>query len=317
MFGVVQRHLHRQGLRRRRAAADEHEPGPDRARSTRRSSTSSTSRAPHTATNTDGGAGVHRSQPRHNDWIQLNGPFNLFQIDSVTVRYADNAAGRTVGSPLGAIEVRTGSQTGPIVTTLNLTSTGRTRPVWNTPDVPDRRWRASTSCSSCSGRSRAGATGSMFLLNWAEFSGNGVTVQKVDRPGRRAAARCRPTLALSLGTPASFGAFTPGVARTYTSSMTANVISSAGDATLSVADPSPNATGRLVNGAFSLPTPVAVRAASAAGTGGAFAPVGGSAAPTTVLSYAAPVSNDAVTVSLPAGDRAPTMPCGRAPTARR
>ena len=79
--------------------------------------------------------------------------------------------------------------------------------------------------------------------------------------------------------------------------MTANVISSAGDATLSVSDPSSNATGRLVNGAFSLPTPVAVKAAGAAGTGGAFAPVGGSANPTSVLSYAAPVSNGAVTVS--------------------
>jgi hypothetical protein len=105
------------------------------------------------------------------------------------------------------------------------------------------------------------------------------------------------TLALSLGTPAAFGTFTPGVAKTYDASMTANVISTAGDATLSVADPSSNATGRLVNGAFSLPTPLTVKAASAGGTGGAFAPVGGSASPTSILSYAAPVSNDAVTVS--------------------
>ena len=87
------------------------------------------------------------------------------------------------------------------------------------------------------------------------------------------------------------------MARTYEASTTANVISTAGDATLSVADPSSNATGRLVNGTFSLPTPVAVKAASAGGTGGAFAPVGGSANPTTVLSYGGPVSNDAVTVS--------------------
>ena len=46
------------------------------------------------------------------------------------------------------------------------------------------------------------------------------------------------TLALTLGTPASFGAFMPGITRTYTASMTANVISSAGDAALSVSDPS-------------------------------------------------------------------------------
>ena len=136
----------------------------------------------------------------------------------------------------------------------------------------------------------------MFLLNWIEFLGNGVTVQKVEAPGS-GGGTVPATLALSLGTPAAFGTFTPGVAKTYDASMTANVISTAGDATLSVTDPSANATGRLVNGAFSLPTPLTVKAASAGGTGGAFAPVGGSATPTSVLSYAGPVSNDAVTVT--------------------
>src|SRR4051812_6410052 len=62
------------------------------------------------------------------------------------------------------------------------------------------------------------------------------------------------TLALTLGPPAGFGAFTRGVAKDYTASTSANVISTAGDATLSVADPSANATGHLVNGAFSLPS---------------------------------------------------------------
>ena len=105
------------------------------------------------------------------------------------------------------------------------------------------------------------------------------------------------TLSLSLGTPAAFGAFTPGVAKTYDASTTANVISTAGDATLSVADPSSTATGHLVNGSFSLPQALTAKASSAGGTGGAFAPVGGSASPTTLLTYAAPTSNDAVTVS--------------------
>src|SRR3954447_17287692 len=53
-----------------------------------------------------------------------------------------------------------------------------------------------------------------------------------------------PTLSLSLGAPASFGAFVPGSDRNYDATMTANVISSAGDATLSVTDPSSTATGR-------------------------------------------------------------------------
>jgi hypothetical protein len=81
--------------------------------------------------------------------------------------------------------------------------------------------------------------------------------------------------------------------------MSANVISSGGDAALSVADTSSTAPGHLVNGTFSLPSALQVKATSAGSTGGGpYAPVGGSAAPTPLLSYTGPVSNDSVTVSL-------------------
>ena len=96
------------------------------------------------------------------------------------------------------------------------------------------------------------------------------------------------TLSLALGTNAGFGAFTPGLAKDYESSTAATVISSAGDAALSVADPSSTAPGRLVNGAFSLTQPVQ------AAVSGAFAPVSGS--PLTLHSYSGPVSNDALTI---------------------
>jgi hypothetical protein len=105
------------------------------------------------------------------------------------------------------------------------------------------------------------------------------------------------TLSLSFGTPASFGTIVPGVGQTYAASTTANVISSAGDALLSVADPSATATGRLVNGSFSLAAPVRARATSALGTGAAFAAVGGSSSPTSLLTYSGPVSNDQVTLA--------------------
>jgi hypothetical protein len=105
------------------------------------------------------------------------------------------------------------------------------------------------------------------------------------------------TLSLTLGTPASFGGLTPGVGKTYTASTTANVISSAGDATLSVADPSANATGRLVNGTFSLAAALQAAATSPLGAGGALANVGGSSAPTNLLTYAGPVANDSVAIS--------------------
>jgi hypothetical protein len=104
-------------------------------------------------------------------------------------------------------------------------------------------------------------------------------------------------LSLSLGPAASFGPFTPGVGKDYNASTTANVVSTAGNATLSVADPSATATGHLVNGTFSLPMALKANATSAAGTGSALADVGGSAAPTTLLTYANPVSNDTVTLN--------------------
>ena len=102
------------------------------------------------------------------------------------------------------------------------------------------------------------------------------------------------TLSLTLGTPASFGAFTPGVAKTYEASTTANVISTAGDALLSVADPSrpPPATwstarsrcrSRCRPARATPPTPARRTTTSAA------AP-----RPLNLLTYGGPVSNDAV-----------------------
>jgi hypothetical protein len=132
-----------------------------------------------TATNTDGGPtppgnpGVHRTSLANGDWIQLNGPFNLMNINSVTFRVADAAAGRTAGSPLAAIEVRQDTFDGPIVQTNNLVSTGGTG-VWTSQNFPISLpgthelfllFRAVP----------GGATGAnLFNLNWAEFQGAGV-----------------------------------------------------------------------------------------------------------------------------------------------
>jgi hypothetical protein len=123
------------------------------------------------------------------------------------------------------------------------------------------------------------------------FSGD-VFVEQLARDASGGVSGTVPaTLSLTLGTPASFGAFTPGVARDYFATTTANVISTAADATLSVADPDGSATGRLVNGAFALPQAVQARANDSA-----YAPVGGSSSPTPLLPYSNPVSNDNVTI---------------------
>jgi hypothetical protein len=144
--------------------------------------------------------------------------------------------------------------------------------------------------------------GGTTTIKWlaVDFKGNQSTGSKTLNIGTQAdgnvGGSTPATLALSLGTPASFGAFTPGLGKDYEATMTANVISTAGDGALSVADPSATATGHLVNGTFSLPSVLQTKATSAAGTGSAYAAVGGSASPTTVLTYGGPASNDAVSL---------------------
>ncbi len=104
------------------------------------------------------------------------------------------------------------------------------------------------------------------------------------------------TLALSLGGAASFGAFVPGIGRSYEASMSGSVTSSAGDAALSVSDPSSTATGHLVNGSFALDEALEAMATSPASTGGPFAPLHGDGSPLGLLTYSGPTSNDAVTI---------------------
>ena len=77
---------------------------------------------------------------------------------------------------------------------------------------------------------------------------------------------------------------------------TANVISTAGDALLSVADPSSTATGHLVNGTFSLPRVPPGPRPQRRQPGTAFNNVGSSASPLNLLTYSGPISNDAVTI---------------------
>ena len=80
------------------------------------------------------------------------------------------------------------------------------------------------------------------------------------------------TLALTLGAAATFGAFTPGAGKEYAATTTANMISTAGDAAPAVSEP-----GHLMNGPVALPQPLTAKLSKSA--------------------WAAPVSNDAVTIT--------------------
>jgi hypothetical protein len=108
------------------------------------------------------------------------------------------------------------------------------------------------------------------------------------------------TLNLTLGTPAAFAPFIPGVARDYTTSLSANVLSTAENATLSVADASSTATGHLLNGIYALSQPLQAGGTStyAETVPGPMGAVGGSAAPRTLLTYNAPTpGTDVATLS--------------------
>ncbi|MDA0165255.1 glycoside hydrolase family 78 protein [Solirubrobacter ginsenosidimutans] len=101
-------------------------------------------------------------------------------------------------------------------------------------------------------------------------------------------ARVPATLALTLNSPVSFGALTPGVAKDYTADLAASVTSTAGDAALTVHDPSATAPGHLVNGAFALPQALKLNGTAVAGASN----------PTQLATWTGPVSNDPVTVHL-------------------
>ena len=105
-------------------------------------------------------------------------------------------------------------------------------------------------------------------------------------------------MGLSLPTTANFEAFTPGVAKSYLTSVSATINSTAGDATISVYDPATTGTGRLVNGTSTLTNPLQVFGSGTQATALAGGNIGGAAAPTPIASYAAPQLNRALTLTL-------------------
>jgi hypothetical protein len=104
------------------------------------------------------------------------------------------------------------------------------------------------------------------------------------------------TLILTLGQSMPFPPFIPGSARDYLASTSATVTSTAGNATLTVADPSSNHTGHLVNGSYFLPQPLQARASNATTPAGAYGEVGSSASPLNLLAYSGPVSLNEVAI---------------------
>jgi PKD repeat protein/glucose/arabinose dehydrogenase/type 1 glutamine amidotransferase len=211
------------------------------------------------------------------DYIAINNNVNLGNMaKQITLRFAGGSATNVAGADRAAVEFRLDSPTGTLVGTGTLKSTGTNNNTYTNQTFPldfsgSHRLYLVFRAISATG---APATG-FGNLNWVEFSGTGAGVAPdffPQVPGT-VGGTVPATLSLTLGPAATFGAFTPGVARDYTATTTASVVSTAGDAALSVA-PSP---AFLTNGAFSLPEPLQVSFSKS--------------------TWAAPVSNDPVTIT--------------------
>ena len=90
----------------------------------------------------------------------------------------------------------------------------------------------------------------------------------------------------------SFGTFVPGVAAAYTTALAASATTTTADAALSVTDTSTTAPGHLVNGAFSLPQALGVRALGLGDSPAtAYSPVSETAgAPVALKSWGSPMT---------------------------
>jgi cytochrome c len=129
-----------------------------------------------TATTSDpDGGGQQRGSLSNGDWIRLNGPFNLLNITDLTFRIASNNDTVPAGNPLAAVEVRLDAVDGPLLLTANLTSTGGNT-TWESQTLPLTDPGGGHHLFLVFRSVSGGATGNnLFLLNWVEFVGPGIS----------------------------------------------------------------------------------------------------------------------------------------------
>ena len=116
---------------------------------------------------------MHRGSLAAGDWIQLNGPFNLLNINSVTFRVADTAGGPHRGLAAGGDRGPSGhGSPGRSWQTYNLVSTGGTA-VWTSQTFPISLVGHPRVVPRVPRGHRRATGNNLFNLNWAEFVGPG------------------------------------------------------------------------------------------------------------------------------------------------
>jgi hypothetical protein len=121
-----------------------------------------------TAGSADAGGGLQRGSLGNGDWLQLNGPFNLLNINGITFR----TSGGTNGAPTGAVEIRRGAVDGPVVATVTIlgTASATTYASQTFPLTDSGRHEYFLVFRAVPG----GPGNNFFNLNWVEFEGPGV-----------------------------------------------------------------------------------------------------------------------------------------------
>jgi beta-glucosidase len=223
--------------------------------------------------------GMEIAMPANSTWTFKNVAFGDLHPNQIAVRLAPNANAATAVSIDVWADAATAAAGGTLLGTVTGTTaasslhydtfvTNVTTPLVGVHDVILKPTTA-------------------LRVNWFTFTG--LNTVSADGP---VGGTVPATLSLSLGSAASFGTFVPGVAQDYVASTTANVVSTAGDAALSVTDPNGTVSGHLVNGSFSLTQALQARATNTANPSTSYAAVSGD--PLTLLTYPGPVSNDPV-----------------------
>ncbi|MGH3658063.1 MAG: carbohydrate-binding protein, partial [Micromonosporaceae bacterium] len=126
-------------------------------------------------TNDPAGGSQHRGSLSSGDWIALNGPFTLLNIDSLAFRVASTSTQVPAGSPAAAVEIRLDAVDGPVIATATITSTGDPN-TWQSQTVPVSDPGGLHKIYLVFRSVPGGQTGNnLFNLNWAEFGGQGVS----------------------------------------------------------------------------------------------------------------------------------------------
>jgi PKD repeat protein/glucose/arabinose dehydrogenase len=124
-------------------------------------------------TNDPTGGGQHRSSLDPGDWLALDRRYYLGNMDKkIRFRYAGGSATNPAGSDRMAIEIHSGSRTGPIITTVTLKSTGTNNNTWSTQEF-DLDFAGSQRLFLVFRSVPGGPTAGMGNINWVGFSGTG------------------------------------------------------------------------------------------------------------------------------------------------